>query len=87
MQAYQDFEAVLEALLNLQPVMFFAMHPTYCILVDGHVLVINKLSHIKLSLDDFQKLYQEEVFYPVQQQSEFEVDIEKDELYYTLRYK
>lgn len=87
MKKFENFELALQALKDQHVILFLAPQPTFCILHDQKVTLINQQSHLKIPLVDFELLYCDEVFYLSEQRAPFEIDEEKDSEYYSLRYK
>lgn len=87
MEPIQTFEEVLMQLENKQIIMFFSPLPTYCIKRESRIELISKKSRMLVSSIDFIELYSNEVFFIHEVKEENDIDTEKDNEYYGLRYK
>lgn len=87
MEPIQTFDDVLTHLENKQIVMFFSPLPTFCIAKNDTIELISKVSRFSISTSDFYDLYHQEVFYLHTINEEDDIDGEKDNEYYGLRYQ
>ncbi len=87
MEPIQTFEDVCNHLENNQIVMFLSPLPTYCVARNDTITLISKISRFSISTIDFYDLYHQEVFYLHTINEEDDIDIEKDNEYYGLRYQ
>jgi len=87
MEPIQTFDEVLSYLDNNQIVLFFSPLPTYCVFKNETIELISKVSRFSISIIDFKELYHQEVFYLHTINNEDDIDNEKDNEYYGLRYQ
>lgn len=87
MESIQTFNDVLTHLENNQIVMFLSPLPTYCVAKNDTIELISNVSRFSISLIDFIDLYHQETFYLHTINEEDDIDSEKDNEYYGLRYQ
>lgn len=87
MKQFESFEEAYEALKNNQIVMFYSPFPTFCYANNNKITLISKSSHFIVSAEVFTQLYCEEIFYLYENEQVNDIDNDKDDEYYGLRYQ